>query len=405
MFLGFFAWYRGLALGGVARIGQIQLVQPVLTLGWSAVLLGEQVTRPTVLAALLVIGSAALSQRSRLVGVGRSPARVEHLAGAAAPSVPGGTASCVSGWRTQDMPERVDERRRELYGLLGDLPERDRPLHAETIAEEERDGYILEKLLLDLNGIEPVPAYFVRPRNATGRLPVVLYHHAHGGDYLPGKDELLDGRTVLQSPSYAMALTRRGYAALAIDFWLFGERRGRTESEVFKEMLWQGQVLWGMMVYDSLRAVDYLVTRDDVDANRIATCGLSMGSTMAWWLAALDERIKVCIDLCCLTDFQTLVEMRGLDGHGVYYFVPRLLKQFSTADINSLIAPRPHLSLAGVFDRLTPPAGLDRVDTALRRVYADAGAPEAWQLRRSNSGHFETAAMRAQVFAFLARWL
>ncbi len=66
MFLGFFAWYRGLALGGVARIGQIQLVQPVLTLGWSAALLGEHITPPTVLAALLVIGSAALSQRTRL---------------------------------------------------------------------------------------------------------------------------------------------------------------------------------------------------------------------------------------------------------------------------------------------------------------------------------------------------
>ncbi|MGI8508850.1 MAG: DMT family transporter [Gemmatimonadaceae bacterium] len=66
MFLGFFAWYRGLALGGVARIGQIQLVQPVLTLGWSALLLGERVTPTTVVAALLVVGSAALSQLKRL---------------------------------------------------------------------------------------------------------------------------------------------------------------------------------------------------------------------------------------------------------------------------------------------------------------------------------------------------
>ena len=48
MFLGFFAWYRGLALGGIARIGQIQLAQPVLTLVWAALLLGEQVTlRPS----------------------------------------------------------------------------------------------------------------------------------------------------------------------------------------------------------------------------------------------------------------------------------------------------------------------------------------------------------------------
>jgi dienelactone hydrolase len=170
-------------------------------------------------------------------------------------------------------------------------------------------------------------------------------------------------------------------------------------------MLWQGQVLWGMMVYDSLRAIDYLATRDDVDLGRIATLGLSMGSTMAWWVAALDERVKVCIDLCCLTDFQALIETRALDSHGVYYYVPGLLNRFSTADINALIAPRPHLSLAGNYDRLTPPAGLDRIDAALRRVYADHGAPEAWKLRRFETGHFETAAMRAEILAFLTRWL
>ena len=295
-------------------------------------------------------------------------------------------------------------RRQELYGLLGDLPERHRPIRAEQVAEERRRGFVVEKLVLDLNGLEPVPAYFVRPEGATGRLPVVLYNHAHGGDYVLGKDELLDGRSSLQRPPYADALTSQGYAALCIDTWLFGERRGRTEAEVFKQMLWQGQVLWGMMVYDSLRALDYLETRDDVDPDGIATLGLSMGSTMAWWLAALDERVKITIDLCCLTDYQALLDTRGLDGHGIYYYVPRLLRHFDTAGINALIAPRPHLSLAGDYDRLTPPAGLERIDAALRAVYAEAGAPEAWQLRRYPCGHLETAAMRAEVLAFLARW-
>jgi len=74
--------------------------------------------------------------------------------------------------------------------------------------------------------------------------------------------------------------------------------------------------------------------------------------------------------------------------------VPGLLKHFTTADINALICPRAHLSLAGVYDRLTPPAGLDRVDAALQQVYADAGVPERWQLVRYSSGHFETWDMR-----------
>jgi hypothetical protein len=306
------------------------------------------------------------------------------------------------------MPsDSAEQQRQSLYDLLGDLPPRDRPVAARLIHQEERPAYTLEVLELDLNGTEPVPAYFTRPRETGGgaRLPVVLYNHAHGGDYVLGKDELLRGRSALQQPAYAEALAARGIAALCIDTWNFGERRGLTESELFKRLLWQGQVLWGLMVFDTLKSTDYLCTRPDVDPGRIASVGLSMGSTMAWWHAALDERVRVCIDLCCLTDFQALIETRNLDGHGLYYYVPGLLKRFDTATINALIAPRAHLSLAGNWDKLTPPAGLDRVDAALKRVYSEAGAPERWQLVRYNTGHFETWDMRARVMRFLEEHL
>ncbi len=303
------------------------------------------------------------------------------------------------------MTENAEEGRQALYALLGDLPDRARPVTARKVSEEKRDTYVLEKLMLELNGIEEVPAYFVRPLVESRRRPTILYNHAHGGNYELGKDELIEGRPAVQKPPYAVELTRRGYSALCIDHWAFGERRGRSESEIFKQMLWQGQVMWGMMVYDSIRALDYLVSRPDVDPARLGTMGLSMGSTMAWWLAALDTRVKVCVDICCLTDYQALIETRGLDGHGIYYYVPRLLQHFTTAQINALIAPRPHLSLAGNYDRLTPPAGLERIDAALRQVYAATGAPEAWKLVRYDVGHMETAAMRAEIVAFLERWL
>ena len=296
-------------------------------------------------------------------------------------------------------------RRQELYGLLGDLPDRRREIGVRKVGEEQRETYVLEKLVLDLNGLEPVPAYFAKPFGVFGPAPAILYNHAHGGDYILGKDELINGRDALQSPPYAEALTEKGWCVLCIDTWAFGERRGRTEGEVFKEMLWLGQVMWGMMVYDSIRAVDYLTSRPEVDPSRIGTIGISMGSTMAWWLAALDERVKVCVDLCCLTEFQALIEARGLDGHGVYYYVPSLLKRFSTAQINALIAPRPHLATAGIYDLLTPPAGLDRIDAELKAVYADECAPDAWWLSRYHQGHFESAEMRAELMEFLDRWV
>jgi dienelactone hydrolase len=292
-------------------------------------------------------------------------------------------------------------RRRELYGLMGDLPPRGRAIGGKKRSEAERDGYVLETWDLDLNGIEPVPAYLARPTGASGRRPAVLFNHSHGGGYKIGKQEFVDGRSYLQPVPYAKELTGLGYVALAVDHWVFGERSHTTEPDMFKEMLWKGQVLWGMMVYDSLRAMDFLVRRDDVDPARVATLGISMGSTMAWWLAALDDRVKVTVDICCLTDFQTLIAKKDLSAHGVYYYVPGLLKHFTTAQINALIAPRAHLGLAGLQDKLTPVEGLDLIDTELKRVYAEQGHPERWKLLRYDVGHQETAEGRQEIVAFL----
>ena len=65
MYLGFFAWHRGLALAGIAYGGQVQQLQTLLTLGWSALLLGERITASTILAALAVIVAVVWAQRGR----------------------------------------------------------------------------------------------------------------------------------------------------------------------------------------------------------------------------------------------------------------------------------------------------------------------------------------------------
>jgi dienelactone hydrolase len=299
----------------------------------------------------------------------------------------------------------VESRRQQLYGLLGELPARDSRISVKLISEREYEHYTLETLSLQLNGKEDVPAFFVKPTTGDTCFPTILFNHSHGGNYQLGKDELIKGNIYLYGPPYAEELTRLGFAVLCIDAWGFGERRGRTESELFKEMLWNGQVLWGMMVYDSIRAIDYLQSRGDVDGDRIGTLGMSMGSTMAWWTAALDTRIKACVEIGGLTDYQALIAARGLDRHGIYYYVPRLLKSFTSAQINALISPRPHLSIAGEYDPLTPSAGLDVIDSELRETYRNAGAPDGWRLLRYDTGHYETAEMRSEVLRFLKEQL
>src|SRR6185503_4290047 len=129
------------------------------------------------------------------------------------------------------------KRRRLLWSLLGDLPFNHRPKAPRLIKTEKGDGYVLEHLELDLNGIEPVPALLLIPDKQRRAAPGLIYIHWHGGTYPTGKMELLTGQKVL--PAYAPVVAEKGIVTLAIDSWCFGQRQhnssGKTgEEDAFK---------------------------------------------------------------------------------------------------------------------------------------------------------------------------
>jgi dienelactone hydrolase len=292
------------------------------------------------------------------------------------------------------------QRRNDLWHLLGPRPWRETGVAGERLAREEREQTVIEHWRLHLNAEQPVPTLLLRPREGAPR-GVVLYCHAHGNRFETGKDELLTGRPALQSPPYGSALTARSWAVLAIDHWGFGERREPSERALGKRLLWQGATLWGWRVHDTLAAIDWLRTQLGLQSLPVVTLGLSMGSTMALWSAALDTRIAACIDICCAAEYDALLDSGGFDLHGEYFFVPGLLSEFTLSEIAALIAPRPHLSLAGRADPLTPPAGLASLDQSLRAAYGALGAGANWQQVCEDGGHAETPAMRQQVLAWL----
>lgn len=133
--------------------------------------------------------------------------------------------------------------------------------------------------------------------------------------------------------------------------------------------------------------------------------GMSMGSTKAWWLAALDDRVKLTIDLCCLTDFESLIAEHGLSLHGLYYFVPSLLKEFDTTGINELIVPRAHLSVNGRKDPLTPPSGVAKIREKLLPLYRQYGREEDCRIELFDCAHEETPEMRSMIFDWMRRYL
>lgn len=306
----------------------------------------------------------------------------------------------------QDFAAFQERRRKELWGLLGDLPWQHRPGAAKVVSKEKHNGYTLERLVLDLNGEEPVPALLLIPDKRPNSAPGLLYIHWHAGMYGLGKEQLLRG--VDAQPAYAPVCVEKGIVTLAIDSWCFGERQHEAdghvgEEDAFKLMLWEGQVLFGMMLFDELRALDYLISRPEVDTKRLGVFGMSMGATKAWWLAALDPRVKLCMDVCCLTDYEELIKAHGLKEHGIYYYVPSLLKHFQTAQINELIVPRAHLSVNGRLDPLTPPAGVEKIRDYLLPLYRAHGNEKDCRVELFDCAHVELPEMRKIILEWMDR--
>lgn len=301
-----------------------------------------------------------------------------------------------------------ESRRGELWGLLGDLPWQHQPAPPQIVRTEKHEGYTLQRLVLDLNGVEPVPALLLIPDRRQHPAPGLLFIHWHAGMYDLGKEQLIQGTKV--QPAYAPVCAEKGLVTLAIDSWCFGERKhepdGHTgEEDAFKLMLWRGQVLWGMMMFDELRALSFLASLADVDPSRIGVFGMSMGATKAWWLGALDPRVSTVMDVCCLTDYDSLIATHGLKEHGVYYFTPSLLKHFDTFEINELVVPRPHLSVNGRLDPLTPPAGVERVRDKLLPLYTRYGRGEDCSIGLFDCAHQELPEMRREILAWIDRYL
>ena len=350
-----------------------------------------------------VVGRGSLTQ----IDAAEGAKRVVNTDGAE-PTPGAKGVAVVGGMQDAAFAAKQEERRKELWSLLGDLPTQHVPGPPKLVSSEKHEGYTLERLVLDLNGMEAVPALLLIPDKREERAPGLLYIHWHGGMYDLGKEMLLKGVSV--APPYAPVCAEKGMVTLAIDSWCFGERKhekvGRTgEENTFKEMLWKGRVLYGMMMLDEFRAFDYLAQRREVDPERLGVLGMSMGSTKAWWLAALEPRVKVCMDVCCLTDFEELIKADGLSGHGIYYYVPSLLKHFQTAEINELIVPRAHLSVNGRLDELTPPKGVEKIRDYLMPLYRKYGKESDCHVELFECAHVELPEMRKVILEWMDRYL
>jgi hypothetical protein len=133
---------------------------------------------------------------------------------------------------------------------------------------------------------------------------------------------------------------------------------------------------------------------------------MSMGSTGAWWLAALDGRVKAAVGVACFMRYRELIAAGQLRAHALYFFVPNILKHFDTEAVLGLVAPRPFLALTGDSDPTSPPDGIRVLEEKLGRIYGLYDARDKFRsVVYPNTDHTYTPAMKQEMAAWFERWL
>jgi Abhydrolase family len=303
--------------------------------------------------------------------------------------------------------------REKVLASLGDLPPRPAKPKARTVCFEKHSGYRLEKVFLDNGAGNEISAVVLVPDGLTKPAAAVLWLHSSSQDTT---GMLTPNRNGGEEP-IGVALVKKGYVVLGPDNWWHGDRAGtgpagsrekanEEQQSLHKLNLWLGRTLWGMFVRDDQIALDYLCSRSEVDPKRIGATGLSMGSTRAWWLAAVDDRVACTVGVACLTRYTNLIAHGQLRQHGVYYFTYGLLKHFDTEGVMALIAPRPFLALTGELDAGSPADGIAVIEEKVGGVYRAAGARDKFaSIRYPDTGHVYTTTMREETLRWFDKWL
>ncbi len=286
----------------------------------------------------------------------------------------------------------VEQRRemwREMLGL-SPLPPRT-PLKATVTGVLERGDYVVEKIHLQSLPGAYVIGNLYRPAKIEGRLPAVLYLCGHS-----------KGKVNAPYQANPRWFGQHGYVALVLDPIQLGESQGFHHG-TYREENWdwpsRGYTPAGAEVWNAMRALDYLETRADVDADRMGVTGLSGGGVISWCLGAADERLKVVVPVCQSGSIEHVVTDRATDGHCDCAFWINYYR-WCWADIGALIAPRSFMIASGSEDILWRPYGYRDVAHRIRHQYAALGADSHFDLVEDLTPHGYTPKLRQAIFTW-----
>lgn len=284
-----------------------------------------------------------------------------------------------------------------LYMLgLSPMPEKT-PLRTVVTGTLKGEGYEVDKLHFQSSPGLYVTGNLYRPASANPgeRFPTILYVCGHADRGRNGN------KAAYQSNGIWFA--RHGYVCLMIDTLQRGEVAG-IHHGTYRENRWwwhsRGYTSAGVECWNGIRAIDYLVSRPDVDANRIGVTGISGGGAVTFWIAGADERVKVAIPISGMADLPSYLSDRVINGHCDCMFLHNTY-EWPWTRIAAMIAPRPLLFVNSDQDPIFPMNANERVSNRLETVYSLFGAGDKVDTVVSIGGHAYREDIRKASYRFM----
>lgn len=289
---------------------------------------------------------------------------------------------------------------------LGEFPAVPADLNPQILERADCDGYTRDRIEITTYAGLRMPLYVLIPDRpnfaATANpLPAVLAIHGHGY----GSREIVglhpDGSARQGEPGlhkdFAVSLVKQGFIVFAPELLGFGDRRLPEDSAAAAEdpgknscfrlssaLLMIGQTMAGYRIYETMRALDYVQTRSEADAERIGIMGISGGGLVAGFTAALDQRIACTVVSGYANMFGASILSRS---HCLDNYIPGILLEAEMPDLLGLIAPRGLFVESGTQDHLFGPAGAQEALARLRTIFAAAKRPGGIESDVFEGGH------------------
>jgi cephalosporin-C deacetylase-like acetyl esterase len=308
--------------------------------------------------------------------------------------------------------QQVFDRRRVLREKmtrgLGGFPERT-PLNARVTGVLDRGDYRVEKVIFESQPGFHVTANLYVPARGQGPFPAILFPLGHEQ---PGAKAYTLWQHLL------ISFAKKGYVALAWDTIGQGERiqlwdedfqaskviRSTTEHTIIGlQCLLAGDALAMYTIWDGIRALDYLLSRPEVDPKRIGVTGNSGGGTHTSYLAAMDDRIHVAAPSCYLTSWRRLLETIGPQD-AEQCIPPWIADGLDHADFVISFAPKPFMILSAIRDFFSI-AGARETFAESQRIYDSIGAGEKVAMVEADDGHGYSLPRREAAYGWFGKWL